>query len=82
MRNKRRLFPKARIRGQVEVLPTGDHTSTLIWLHGLGDNCENWKSVLLVLQSTNMKTICVQAQIIPITVERPGHPAGKIEIQC
>ena len=81
MRNKRRLFPKARIRGQVEVLPTGDHTSTLIWLHGLGDNCARWKNVLLTLQSTNMKTICPEASIIPVTAEFAGHQAGKIKVQ-
>jgi len=65
-----------RIRGQYEVLPTGNHTSTLIWLHGIAENCAMWETFLLALQSTSMKTICVEAPIIPVTAEFDLHPAG------
>jgi len=65
-----------RIRGQFEVLPTETHTSTLIWLHGIAENCGMWKHFLLALQSANMKTICVEAPIINVTAEFDGHPAG------
>ena len=63
------------------MLPTGNHTSTLIWLHGIAENCEMWKTFLLALQSTDMKTICVEAPIIHVNAEFDGHPAGKIKIK-
>ena len=63
------------------MLPTEKHTSTLIWLHGIAENCRMWKPFLLALQSANMKTICVEAQIINVTAEFDGHPAGKIKIR-
>ena len=63
------------------MLPTGNHTSTLIWLHGIAENCRMWKPFLLALQSANMKTICVEAPIINVTAEFDGHPAGKIKIR-
>ena len=63
------------------MLPTGNHTSTLIWLHGIAENCAMWETFLLALQSTSMKTICVEAPIIPVTAEFDLHPAGKIEIR-
>jgi len=65
-----------RIRGQFEVLPTGNHTSTLIWLHGIAETCAIWKPFLLALQSTSMKTICLEAPILNVTAEFDGHPAG------
>ena len=40
-----------------------------------------WETFLLALQSTNMKTICVEAPIIPVTAEFDLHPAGKIKIR-
>ena len=47
------------MRGLVEVAPREDHTATLIWLHGLGQDCERFKEFLSSVQSSYMKTIFI-----------------------
>ena len=70
------------IRGQHILPSSGDHTHTMIWLHGLGGFCSRWKTFLITIRTTNMKVICLEAAIIPVTAEFTGttgtfHPSGK-----
>lgn len=55
------------------VSPTRKHTGTIIFLHGLGENGENWKQVFLKMVKPNIKVICLNAKKIPLTLNK-GYP--------
>jgi lysophospholipase-2 len=49
------------------------HTSTLIFLHGLGDTGMGWAGALNTIRPPNMKIICPTAPIIPVTLNQGFH---------
>jgi lysophospholipase-2 len=57
------------------VSPTKKHTGTIIFLHGLGENGENWKLVLSKMVKPNIKVICLNAKKIPLTLNK-GFPTA------
>lgn len=57
------------------VSPTRKHTGTIIFLHGLGENGENWKQVLSKMVKPNVKVICLNAKKIPLTLNK-GFPTA------
>lgn len=57
------------------VTPTRKHTGTIIFLHGLGENGENWKLLLSKMVKPNIKVICLNAKKIPLTLNK-GFPTA------
>ncbi|XP_025406077.1 acyl-protein thioesterase 1-like [Sipha flava] len=57
------------------VAPTKKHTGTVIFLHGLGENGENWKQTLGKMVKPNIKVICLNASKIPLTLNK-GFPTA------
>ncbi|CAI6345992.1 unnamed protein product [Macrosiphum euphorbiae] len=57
------------------VSPTRKHTGTIIFLHGLGENGENWKLLLSKMVKPNVKVICLNAKKIPLTLNK-GFPTA------
>jgi len=57
------------------VSPTRKHTGTIIFLHGLGENGENWKTVFEKMVKPNIKVICLNAKKIPLTLNK-GYPVS------
>ncbi|XP_060871097.1 acyl-protein thioesterase 1-like [Metopolophium dirhodum] len=57
------------------VSPTKKHTGTIIFLHGLGENGENWKLLLSKMVKPNVKVICLNAKKIPLTLNK-GFPTA------
>ena len=52
----------------VVVSPSGKHTATLIFLHGLGDTGHGWASTLAEVRQTPVKIVCPTANTIPVTL--------------
>lgn len=52
----------------VTVSPSGKHTATLIFLHGLGDTGHGWASSLADVRQSHVKIICPTANTIPVTL--------------
>lgn len=57
------------------ISPTKKHTGTIIFLHGLGENGENWKFVLSKMVKPYVKVICLNAKKIPLTLNK-GFPTA------
>ncbi|NP_001156119.1 acyl-protein thioesterase 1,2-like isoform X1 [Acyrthosiphon pisum] len=57
------------------VSPTRKHTGTIIFLHGLGENGENWKHLLSKMVKPNIKVVCLNAKKIPLTLNK-GFPTA------
>ena len=52
----------------VIVSPSGKHTATLIFLHGLGDTGHGWASSLAEVRQSHVKIVCPTANTIPVTL--------------
>merc|ERR1719510_788139 len=52
----------------VIVSPSGKHTATLIFLHGLGDTGHGWASTLADVRQSHVKIICPTADTMPVTL--------------
>ncbi|XP_072966139.1 uncharacterized protein [Typha angustifolia] len=50
------------------VRPKGRHQTTIVWLHGLGDNGASWSQLLETLPLPNIKWICPTAPTRPVSV--------------
>ncbi|KAK6171997.1 hypothetical protein SNE40_018405 [Patella caerulea] len=50
------------------IQPQGQHTASLIFLHGLGDTGKGWSDTLGSLRLKNIKIICPTAPIKPVTL--------------
>ncbi|KAI9581245.1 hypothetical protein GQX74_013832 [Glossina fuscipes] len=48
------------------IEPISNHTSTLIFLHGLGDSDHGWSSAFECIQLPNMKIVCPNAPSQPV----------------
>ena len=58
----------------VVISPSGKHTGTLIFCHGLGDTGHGWASTLADVRQSHVKIICPTAETMPVTLN-----SGKIE---
>lgn len=47
---------------------TAKHTSTLIFMHGLGDTGHGWISALGMVRPSHMKVVCPTAPTMPVTL--------------
>ncbi|KAM7541973.1 hypothetical protein Aperf_G00000005359 [Anoplocephala perfoliata] len=62
--------------GQVETLtsevikPRAEHKSTLVFLHGLGDNGRNWSQQLKKIVPPHCKIICPNAKPIEVSINQ------------
>ncbi|XP_060878831.1 acyl-protein thioesterase 2-like [Metopolophium dirhodum] len=54
----------------VTIPPTGKHTSTIIFFHGLGESGSIWAELLTNLRKPNTKIICPSAPKIPLTLNK------------
>ena len=52
----------------VVVSPSGKHTATLIFCHGLGDTGHGWASTLAEVRQSHVKIVCPTANTIPVTL--------------
>ncbi len=52
----------------VTISASGKHTSTLIFLHGLGDTGHGWASTLAEIRPPNLKIVCPTAPTVPVTL--------------
>lgn len=52
----------------VVIAATAKHTTTLIFLHGLGDTGHGWASAMAAIKSPHMKVICPTAPTMPVTL--------------
>ncbi|XP_050520357.1 acyl-protein thioesterase 2-like isoform X2 [Daktulosphaira vitifoliae] len=52
------------------VMPTKKHTASIIFLHGLGENGENWSITLSKLVKPNVKIICPNSTKIPLSLNK------------
>uniref|UniRef100_A0A1A9WFU5 palmitoyl-protein hydrolase n=1 Tax=Glossina brevipalpis TaxID=37001 RepID=A0A1A9WFU5_9MUSC len=52
----------------VIIEPIAKHTSTFIFLHGLGDSGHGWSSALERIQPPSMKIVCPNAPSQPVTI--------------
>ena len=53
----------------VVLAPSGKHTATIIFLHGLGDTGETWASFIKNgVRPSHVKIICPTANKIPVTI--------------
>ena len=57
----------------VVISPSGKHTATLIFCHGLGDTGHGWASTLADVRQSHVKIICPTAETMPVTLN-----SGKI----
>ena len=62
------------------VSPTRKHTGTIIFLHGLGENGENWKQVFSKIVKPNVKVICLNAKKIPLTLNKGFQTAAWFDL--
>eukprot|EP00095_Tigriopus_kingsejongensis_P008139 maker-scaffold1462_size40154-snap-gene-0.11 protein:Tk08139 transcript:maker-scaffold1462_size40154-snap-gene-0.11-mRNA-1 annotation:"acyl-protein thioesterase 1" len=60
--------PEASMSQHVTISPKGPHTSTFIFLHGLGDTGHGWASTLAEIRPSHMKIVCPTAPTIPVTL--------------
>ena len=60
----------------VVISPSGKHTGTLIFCHGLGDTGHGWASTLADVRQSHVKIICPTAETMPVTLN-----SGKISIE-
>jgi predicted esterase len=73
-------------RGVPLVLqPTGRHTATVIWSHGLGDTGHGWEDAIQMIQGqrgrlNEVKFILPHAPQIPITVNGGMRMPGWFDI--
>ena len=59
----------------VVISPSGKHTATLIFCHGLGDTGHGWASTLADVRQSHVKIICPTAETMPVTLN-----SGKIYV--
>ena len=52
----------------VVLAPSGKHTATIIFLHGLGDTGHTWANVIDNIRPSHVKIICPTANKIPVTI--------------
>jgi len=52
----------------VVVAPSGKHTATIIFLHGLGDTGHGWASSIADIRPPHVKVICPTANKMPVTL--------------
>ncbi|XP_014093393.2 acyl-protein thioesterase 1 isoform X1 [Bactrocera oleae] len=52
----------------VIIEATAKHTSTLIFMHGLGDTGHGWSSALATIRPPSMKVICPTAPTMPVSL--------------
>lgn len=52
----------------VVISPSGKHTGTLIFCHGLGDTGHGWASTLADVRQSHVKIICPTAETMPVTL--------------
>lgn len=52
----------------VVVAPSGKHTATVIFLHGLGDTGHGWASSIASIRPAHVKVICPTASKMPVTL--------------
>ncbi|XP_036322323.1 LOW QUALITY PROTEIN: acyl-protein thioesterase 1-like [Rhagoletis pomonella] len=52
----------------VIIEATAKHTSTLIFMHGLGDTGHGWSSALAMIRPPSMKVICPTAPTMPVSL--------------
>lgn len=52
----------------VVIAATTKHTSTFIFLHGLGDTGQGWSSAIGCLRPSHVKVICPTAPTMPVTL--------------
>ncbi|XP_072170233.1 acyl-protein thioesterase 1-like [Diadema setosum] len=50
------------------VIPSGAHTATVIFLHGLGDQGHGWKEFFEMIKQPHIKYIFPHASIMPVTL--------------
>lgn len=66
------------------VLPAaGQHTATVIFIHGLGDSGAGWADAVEMMKQRRkrlgeVKFILPHAPVIPITMVRQPQPSGSI----
>ena len=53
---------------KVVLAPSGEHTATIIFLHGLGDTGHTWASAIKNIRPSHVKIICPTANQIPVTI--------------
>ena len=66
----RTLSTAARARRVIEIAPTKAHTSTIIFLHGLGDTGEGWRQPFEMIAKTlpQTKILLPTAPSVPVTL--------------
>jgi len=52
----------------VVVAPSGKHTATVIFLHGLGDTGHGWASTIAGIRPAHVKVICPTAAKMPVSL--------------
>ena len=52
----------------VVLAPSGKHTATIIFLHGLGDTGHTWANITDNIRPSHVKIICPTANKIPVTI--------------
>eukprot|EP00897_Mesotaenium_endlicherianum_P008925 jgi/Mesen1/8060/ME000432S07352 len=52
----------------IVIKPSGTHTTTIVWLHGLGDTGHGWSDVVDMIKLPNVKWVLPTAPIMPVTV--------------
>lgn len=52
----------------VVLQSVGKHTSTLIFLHGLGDTGHGWIDAMAQIRPNHMKVICPTAKLMPVSL--------------
>jgi len=52
----------------VVVAPSGKHTATIIFLHGLGDTGHGWASTIASIRPSHVKVVCPTASKMPVTL--------------
>ncbi|KAJ0714282.1 putative lysophospholipase [Helianthus annuus] len=55
------------------VMPKGTHTTTIVWLHGIGEKGSSWTQILESLPLPNIKWICPSAPTRHVT-QLGGYP--------
>lgn len=57
-----------RMTEPVVVAPSGKHTATIIFLHGLGDTGHGWASTMASIRPPHVKVICPTANKMPVSL--------------
>ena len=52
----------------VVVAPSGKHTATIIFLHGLGDSGHGWAPQISSVKGPGVKLVCPSARKMPVTL--------------